>query len=91
MAWIGSTNASRISSLVATITFMVVFFPVIFLSGLAKFLFTPLATAVLFAVIASYLIAIFFVPVAAARMLGRKDSEEEESLSSLPSPATGEA
>ena len=61
---------------VSTVTFMVVFFPVIFLSGLAKFLFTPLAVAVLFAVIASFLIAIFFVPVAAAKLM-RKDAKTE--------------
>ncbi|MCH2211917.1 MAG: efflux RND transporter permease subunit [Fuerstiella sp.] len=54
---------------VSTVTFMVVFFPVIFLSGLARFLFTPLAIAVLFAVVASFLIAVFFVPVAAARLM----------------------
>ena len=70
-AWDGTREVS-VPLLVSTITFMVVFFPVIFLSGLAKFLFTPLAMAVLFAVIASYLIAIFFVPVAAAKLMGRK-------------------
>jgi multidrug efflux pump subunit AcrB len=57
---------------VSTATFIVVFFPVIFLSGLAKYLFTPLSMAVLFAVVASYLIAIFFVPVAAAKLMGRR-------------------
>ena len=57
---------------VSTATFIVVFFPVIFLSGLAKYLFTPLAMAVLFAVVASYLIAMFFVPVAAAKLMGRR-------------------
>ncbi|MFQ5733270.1 MAG: efflux RND transporter permease subunit [Planctomycetaceae bacterium] len=58
--------------LVSTATFIVVFFPIIFLSGLAKFLFTPLAWAVLFAIVASYLIAMFFVPVAAARLMKRR-------------------
>ena len=89
-AWDGTREVS-VPLLVATITFMVVFFPVIFLSGLAKFLFTPLAMAVLFAVIASYLIAIFFVPVAAAKLMGRKadpDAGDTDSLSS-PSPAAG--
>ncbi len=62
---------------VSTATFIVVFFPILFLSGLAKFLFTPLAMSVLFAVIASYLIAIFFVPVAAAKLMGGKDSDVE--------------
>ena len=67
-AWLG-TREVAIPLFVSTLTFIVVFFPVIFLSGLAKFLFTPLAAAVLFAVIASYLIAIFFVPVACAKLM----------------------
>ena len=64
---------------VSTVTFMVVFFPVIFLSGLAKYLFTPLAVAVLFAVVASFLIAIFFVPVAAAKLM-RKSAEKQSDI-----------
>ena len=67
-AWDG-TREVAVPLFVATATFIVVFFPVIFLSGLAKYLFTPLALAVLFAVVASYLIAIFFVPVAAAKLM----------------------
>ncbi len=63
------TREVAVPLLVATVTFIVVFFPVTFLSGLAKFLFTPLALAVIFAVLASYLVAIFFVPVAAARFM----------------------
>ncbi len=89
-AWDGTREVS-VPLLVSTITFMVVFFPVIFLSGLAKFLFTPLAMSVLFAVIASYLIAIFFVPVAAAKLLGRKGGSETGSSDSLSSAASGEA
>lgn len=34
---------------VSTLTFVVVFFPVVFLSGMARYLFTPLALAVTFA------------------------------------------
>jgi len=82
------TREVSVPLLVSTITFVVVFFPVIFLSGLAKFLFTPLAMAVLFAVIASYLIAIFFVPVAAAKLLGRKADSDAGSTDLLSSPDT---
>lgn len=67
---------------VSTITFMVVFFPVIFLSGLAKYLFTPLAVAVLFAVIASFLIAIFFVPVAAAKLMRKSAAAKSDIVES---------
>jgi multidrug efflux pump subunit AcrB len=72
-AWEG-TREVAVPLFVSTMTFIVVFFPVIFLSGLAKYLFTPLAMAVLFAVVASYLIAIFFVPVAAAKLMRRQAS-----------------
>ena len=67
-AWVG-TREVAVPLFVSTATFIVVFFPVIFLSGLAKYLFAPLALAVIFAVIASFLIAIFFVPVAASRIM----------------------
>ena len=87
-AWDGTREVS-VPLLVSTITFMVVFFPVIFLSGLAKFLFTPLAMAVLFAVIASYLIAIFFVPVAAAKLMGRKQVVDQDALEPSSLPTTG--
>ena len=52
--------------LVSTLTFIVVFYPVVLLSGMAKFLFTPLALAVTFATLTSYLIAMTFIPVAGA-------------------------
>jgi len=55
--------------LVSTITIIVVFFPVIFLTGMGKFLFTPLALAVAFAMAASYILAMTLVPVAAAKFL----------------------
>ncbi len=77
-SWEG-TREVAMPLFVSTVTFIVIFFPVIFLSGLAKYLFTPLAMAVLFAVIASYLIAIFFVPVAAAKFMQGKTSSTTKS------------
>ena len=74
-AWDG-TREVAVPLFVSTATFVVVFFPVVFLSGLAKYLFAPLALAVLFAVIASFLIAIFFVPVAAAKLMRRRTPDE---------------
>ncbi len=67
--------------LVSSITFTVVFYPVVFLSGLAKFLFTPLAVAASLAIFASYALAIFLIPSFCARFLrpedgGRGGSEE---------------
>ncbi|MBI4468166.1 MAG: efflux RND transporter permease subunit [Acidobacteria bacterium] len=52
--------------LVSTITTIVVFFPVIFLYGVGKYLFTPLALSVAFAMAASYVVSMTVVPVAMA-------------------------
>lgn len=54
---------------VSTLTFIVVFFPVVFLTGIPRFLFTPLAVAVIFAVIASYIVAMFVIPSFCAKFL----------------------
>jgi multidrug efflux pump subunit AcrB len=55
--------------LVATTTLCVVFAPVMFLTGIGKFLFTPLALAVIFAILASYVMSMALVPAACARFL----------------------
>ncbi|MBT5738584.1 MAG: efflux RND transporter permease subunit [Planctomycetes bacterium] len=68
---------------VATITIMVVFFPVVLLSGISKFLFTPLAISVILSMAASYLVALTVVPLCCARFLkaqpeGSGDNAEHE-------------
>ena len=55
--------------LAATLTTAVVFFPVVFLYGVSRFLFTALASAVVIALFASYLIALTVVPLFCARYL----------------------
>jgi len=55
--------------LVSTLTSIIVFVPVIFLKGMAGFLFGPLAITVVSAMVASYLVALFLVPVACGRFL----------------------
>lgn len=47
---------------VAVVTFAVVFFPVVFLTGVPKFLFEPLALAVIFSICASFIAAVFLLP-----------------------------
>ncbi|HXX23772.1 MAG TPA: efflux RND transporter permease subunit [Terriglobia bacterium] len=47
---------------VSTLCICIVFVPVLFLSGAAKYLFTPLALAVVFAMLASYLLSRTLVP-----------------------------
>ena len=55
--------------LAATLTTIVVFLPVTFLYGVSRFLFTALALAVVFSMIASYIVALTVVPLFCARFL----------------------
>src|SRR5579859_697972 len=51
-----------IPALVSTLSICIVFVPMFFLTGVAKFLFVPLAEAVVFAMLASYLLSRTLVP-----------------------------
>ncbi|MFI5115756.1 MAG: efflux RND transporter permease subunit [Terriglobales bacterium] len=55
--------------LAATFTTAIVFFPVIFLYGVSRFLFTALALAVVFSLFASYAVAMTVVPLFCARFI----------------------
>lgn len=54
-----------VPAIVATLAICIVFFPVVLLFGPAKFLFTPLALAVVLAMLASYLLSRTLVPTLA--------------------------
>jgi len=56
-------------TLVGTLSICVVFFPVVLLSGVARFLFPPLALAVVFAMLTSYLLSRMLVPAMAYYLL----------------------
>jgi multidrug efflux pump subunit AcrB len=64
-------GASQIAvpTFVATLSICIVFVPVLMLTGTAKFLFTPLAMAVVFAMMASYLLSRTLVPTMMAFLL----------------------
>jgi len=66
----------RMPILVATVVTIVVFAPVVFLTGIGRFLFTPLAMSVSFAMVASYIVALTIVPVYCAQFL-RPRSESQ--------------
>ena len=61
-------------TLVATLSICIVFVSVVFLTGPAKYLFTPLALAVVFAMMASYILSRTLVPVMTMLML-RKEAD----------------
>jgi len=55
--------------LAATLTTVVVFFPVLFLYGVSRFLFTALALAVVLSLAASYVVALTVVPLFCAKLI----------------------
>ena len=68
--------------LASTITTIIVFLPVVFITGIAKLLFTPLALTVAFSLIASYFVSLTVIPVLSAKYL---HPEADEVLPASPS------
>ena len=70
-------GASQIAgpTFVGTLAICIVFFPVVLLTGVAKFLFTPLALAVVFAMLTSYLLSRTLVPTMARLLLPEEHQE----------------
>jgi multidrug efflux pump subunit AcrB len=64
--------------LASTITTIIVFFPVMFLFGVAKYLFSALALTVVLAMVASYVVAMTVIPIYCARFLNQETALEEE-------------
>lgn len=58
-----------VPAFVSTLAICIVFVPMFFLTGVAKFLFVPLAEAVVFAMMASYLLSRTLVPTMAKYLL----------------------
>jgi len=71
-------GASEIATptLVSTLTICIVFVSVVFLTGPAKYLFTPMALAVVFAMLASYVLSRTLVPVMVNFLLGAEHTFE---------------
>ena len=59
----------QLAVLAATFTTAIVFFPVMFLYGVSKYLFTALAMGVVLALVASYLVAMTVVPLFCAKFI----------------------
>jgi multidrug efflux pump subunit AcrB len=71
-------GASQIATptLVGTLCICIVFFPVVLLTGVARFLFTPLALAVVFAMLTSYLLSRTLVTTMARYLLANEGEEK---------------
>jgi multidrug efflux pump subunit AcrB len=65
--------------LAATLTTVVVFFPVFFLYGVSRYLFIALALAVMFSLFASYLVALTVVPLFCSKFIKSDEVEHEDS------------
>jgi CzcA family heavy metal efflux pump len=61
-----------VPAMVSTLCICIVFLPMFFLTGVSKFLFVPLAEAVVFAMLASYILSRTLVPTLAMYLLKAK-------------------
>jgi len=68
-AILDGTEQIAVPALVSTLAICIVFVPVLLLTGAARFLFTPMAMAVVFAMLASYLLSRTLVPTMVHYML----------------------
>ncbi len=64
-----------VPTFVSTLCICIVFVPMFFLGGVAKYLFVPLAEAVIFAMLASYILSRTLVPTMAYLLFGRATSQ----------------
>ncbi len=73
------TGARQVAlpALAATLSICIVFFPVVLLTGPARYLFGPLALAVVFSMLASYLLSRTLVPTLSSMLLAKEKPEDE--------------
>src|SRR5712691_4876892 len=69
-----------VPALVSTLCICIVFLPMFFLGGVSRYLFVPLAEAVVFAMLASYVLSRTLVPTLAIYLLKAKDHNASGNL-----------
>ena len=67
---------------VATICILIVYLPIIFFSGIIKYLFVPLSLTVAFAMLADYAVSMTVTPVVLARLYSRGHGNSQEEAGS---------
>ena len=67
-----------VPALVATLCICIVFVPMFFLSGVARYLFVPLAEAIVFAMLASYVLSRTLIPTLAKYWLRMHEGSDAE-------------
>jgi multidrug efflux pump subunit AcrB len=71
-----------VPAFVSTLAICIVFVPMFFLTGVARYLFVPLAEAVVFAMLASYLLSRTLVPTMAKFLLRGHEAETQAAVQS---------
>ncbi len=74
-AYHGTTEVAM-PVLASTLATLVVLFPVVFLSGIVKILFSALTKSVMFAMIGSYFTAMTIIPLFASKVLASKEQQK---------------
>ncbi|CAB3788610.1 efflux RND transporter permease subunit [Paraburkholderia fynbosensis] len=72
-----------IPALVSTLCICIVFVPMFFLTGVARYLFVPLAEAVVFAMLASYILSRTLVPTLAMLLMGHAHKPKPDAKPNL--------
>jgi multidrug efflux pump subunit AcrB len=72
-----------VPALVSTLCICIVFVPMFFLTGVARYLFVPLAEAVVFAMLASYVLSRTLVPTLAMLLMGRAHAPDAKARPNL--------
>jgi len=70
-------NEVALAVLAATLTTAIVFFPVVFLYGVSRFLFIALASCVVLSLFGSYFVAMTVVPLFCAKLMKKHQADEE--------------
>jgi len=78
-----SASQIAVPAIVSTLCICIVFLPMFFLHGVTRFLFVPLAEAVVFAMLASYFFSRTIVPTLAKYLLGGADEHSSGSRNPL--------
>jgi multidrug efflux pump subunit AcrB len=78
VAILDGAHQIALPALVSTLSICIVFVPMFLLAGIAKFLFIPLAEAVVFAMLASYLLSRTLVPTLAKFWLKKHDAKRKQ-------------
>ena len=79
-----SASQIAVPALVSTLSICIVFAPMFMLSGVARYLFLPLAEAVVFAMLASYILSRTIVPTMAKYLLGHQKVRNHDEPSRNP-------